>query len=51
MKAPKPKPGEHPVDFIERVVSYLTVPERRRMGEETASDVRAALEWLKRSKP
>lgn len=51
MKAPTPEPGEHPADYIERVIKYLTVPHRRRMGEKTASNMRVAVAWLRKAKP
>lgn len=51
MKAPTPQPGEHPADYIERVVAYLTIRSRRRMGDKTAANVRAALAWLRKGKP
>lgn len=49
--APEPQPGEHPVDFLERVVAFLSEPHRRRMGEATAEQCRAALTWLRSTKP
>lgn len=49
--APEPVAGEHPADYIERVVAYLSEPDRRRMGEATAANMRAALTWLKQTRP
>jgi hypothetical protein len=42
-----PKPGEDPLDFIERVIQYLTVPDRRRMGERTAGYMRQAIKRVR----
>ena len=49
--APEPQPNEHPADYLERVVAFLSEPHRRRMGEQTAEQCRAALSWLRSTKP
>ena len=48
--APRPLPGEHPADYIERVITYLSQPRQRRLGVRAAADMRAAVGWLRRAK-
>lgn len=48
LPAPTRKLGESPGDYIRRVLDYLTEPDRRRLGEQTASEVLLAVEQLER---
>jgi len=42
----QPKEGESPAAFIERVLNFLTEPDRRRMGVGMADNVRRAVARL-----
>jgi len=49
--APKRDVGEHPLDYIERVADYLSEPDRRRLGDATAVDIRRAIHEAREMSP
>ena len=46
MPAPTQHEGERDADFLRRVVMYLTIPHRRRLGRRTANDMLGAVRRL-----
>jgi hypothetical protein len=44
--APAPMVGEPPEEYIDRVITYLSEPDRRRLGIETSIFLRQAIEAM-----